>query len=126
MSQKKILIVEDENSLQNAMKEFLLAEDFKVVVADDGEMAVNLAKKEKPDLIMLDIILPKKDGFEVLAELKMDARTNTIPVILLTNLEDAGDIERAFSLGINMYLVKANYSLKDIVGKIKGALKNRG
>lgn len=123
MGNKKILIVEDENSLQNAMKEFLLAEKFKVVVADDGEMAVNLAKSEKPDLIMLDIILPKKDGFEVLAELKMDDKTDDIPVILLTNLEDAGDIERAFSLGITMYLVKANYSLRDIVNKIKGALR---
>ncbi|EKE11200.1 MAG: two component response regulator [uncultured bacterium] len=124
MKKKKILIVEDENSLQNAMREFLLAENFNVVTADDGEMAVNLAKNEKPDLIMLDIILPKKDGFEVLAEVKVDERTRNIPIILLTNLEDAGDIERAFSLGINMYLVKSNYSLSDIVNKIKGVLKN--
>jgi DNA-binding response OmpR family regulator len=124
MKKKKILIVEDENSLQNAMREFLLAENFNVVTADDGEMAVNLAKSEKPDLIILDIILPKKDGFEVLAEIKVDERTSDIPVILLTNLEDAGDIERAFSLGINMYLVKSNYSLSDIVTKIKGVFKN--
>jgi DNA-binding response OmpR family regulator len=120
---KKILVVEDENSLQNAMKEFLLAEKFDVVVADDGEMAVNLAKSKKPDLIILDIILPKKDGFEVLTELKQDSRTENIPVILLTNLEDADSVERAFSLGINMYLVKSNYSLSDIVDRIKNMLK---
>lgn len=120
---KKILVVEDENSLQNAMKEFLLAEKFDVVVADDGEMAVNLAKSKKPDLIILDIILPKKDGFEVLTELKQDPRTENIPIILLTNLEDADSVERAFSLGINMYLVKSNYSLSDIVDRIKNMLK---
>lgn len=124
MNKKKILIVEDEISLQNALKEFLLAEKFEVIVADDGEIALKLAKSKKPDLIMLDIILPKKDGFEVLTELRGDSATSHIPVILLTNLEDAGDIEKAFSLGINMYLVKANYSLSDIVDKVKIVLKN--
>ncbi len=123
MKKKKILIVEDEASLQNAMQEFLLAEGFEVVLASDGEIAVRLAKSELPDLILLDIILPKKDGFEVLMELVMDEKTEVIPKILLTNLESMEDIEKAFSLGVSTYLVKSNYKLGEIVVKIKEALK---
>lgn len=123
MGNKKILIVEDESALQNAMQEFLLAEGFAVVVASDGETAVQVAKKEVPDLILLDIVLPKKDGFEVITELQEDKKTENIPIILLTNLESADDVDRAFSLGINTYLVKANYKLEEIVEKIKENLK---
>jgi DNA-binding response OmpR family regulator len=121
---KKILIVEDESSLQNAMKEFLIAEGFEAIVADDGEMAIKLIKKEKPDLVMLDIVLPKKDGFEVLAELKSDSSLEDIPVMLLTNLEDASSVEKAFSLGVNTYLVKSNYRMSDIVAKVRMMLRN--
>ena len=120
---KKILIVEDESALQDAMREFLLAEKFAVVVASDGEMALKLAKNENPDLILLDIILPKKNGFDVLTELKADDVMKKIPVILLTNLESADDVDRAFSLGVSTYLVKANYKLEEIVEKIKEILK---
>ena len=120
---KKILIVEDESALQDAMREFLLAEKFAVVVASDGEMALKLAKNENPDLILLDIILPKKNGFDVLIELKADDVMKKIPVILLTNLESADDVDRAFSLGVSTYLVKANYKLEEIVEKIKEILK---
>jgi DNA-binding response OmpR family regulator len=120
---KKILVVEDESSLQDAMREFLLAEKFAVVVASDGEMALKLAKSEKPDLILLDIILPKKNGFDVLIELKADNVMKKIPIILLTNLESADDVDRAFSLGVSTYLVKANYKLEEIVEKIKEMLK---
>ncbi|MDZ4385163.1 MAG: response regulator [Candidatus Moranbacteria bacterium] len=123
MKKKKILIVEDENSIHNALKEFLLTENFDVISAGDGELAVKLAKSEKPDLISLDIILPKKDGFEVLTELREDGRTNKIPIILLTNLERTEDIGRAFDLGVSTYLVKSNYNLKEIADKIKETLK---
>jgi len=120
---KKILIVEDEITLQSSIKEFLLLENFDVVTASDGELAVSLTKSEKPDLILLDVILPKKDGFGVLAEIKADEETKKIPVILLTNLEGADDVDRAFNFGVNAYLVKANYKLEEIVVKIKEILK---
>jgi len=120
---KKILIVEDESSLQNAMKEFLLAEGFEAVCASDGEVAIKMAKGEIPDLILLDIVLPKKDGFEVLAELKSDTKMEKIPIILLTNLESAEDVDKAFALGVSTYLVKSNYKLEEIVEKIKETLK---
>ena len=120
---KKILIVEDEMSLQNSIKEFLLMEKFEVIAASDGEMGAKMIKSEKPDLVLLDVILPKKDGFGVLTDIKADEETKHIPVILLTNLEGADDVDKAFSFGVNAYLVKANYRLEEIVGKIKEMLK---
>ncbi|MFZ2226446.1 MAG: response regulator [Candidatus Moraniibacteriota bacterium] len=119
----KILIVEDEPTLNKALEEFLVEEKFEVFSAFDGEEGIKLAKEKSPDLILLDIILPKKDGFEVLDYLKLDKKTQKIPVVLLTNLESAEDIEKAFNKGATTYLVKANYRLEDIVKKIKETLK---
>lgn len=123
MKKKKILIVEDEASLREALKDFLQAEGFDVVTAGDGKTAVKLAKSEKPDLISLDIILPKQDGFEVLMELRANEKTSKLPVILLTNMEKTEDIGRAFDLGVSTYLVKSNYNLREITEKIKETLK---
>lgn len=120
---KKILVVEDEESLRNSIKEFLLAENFEVVTASDGEEGEKMVRSENPDLILLDLILPKKDGFGVLEGIKNDEKTKSIPVILLTNLEGADDVDKAFSYGVNAFLVKANYKLEEIVGKIKEILK---
>lgn len=120
---KKILIVEDEEALQKAMTEFLTAENFTVAAASDGERGLALAKTEDPDLILLDIILPKMDGYAVLDGLKKDPVTQNIPVILLTNLESAEDIQKAFEKGATTYLVKSDYKLEDVVKKIKETLK---
>ena len=123
MEKKKILIVEDEATLQKALAEFLAEDGFEVLCASDGEQAVLLAKSKNPDLVLLDIILPKKDGYEVLTELKSEAGTKSIPVILLTNLESPEDIDRAFEKGASTYLVKSNYKLEDIAKKVKETLK---
>ncbi len=120
--EKKILIVEDESTLNKAIADFLIAEKFEVLSALDGEVGLEMAKNELPDLILLDIILPKKDGYEVLDELKKDDKTKNIPVILLTNLESQEDIVRAFEKGATTYLVKSDYKLQDVVKKIKMAL----
>lgn len=119
---KKILIIEDEATLNKAIAEYLEAENFQVLSALDGEVGAEMAKKEVPDLILLDIILPKKDGYEVLDELKKDEKTKNIPVILLTNLESQEDIVRAFEKGATTYLVKSDYKLQDVAKKIKTAL----
>lgn len=119
----KILIIEDEATLRKTMAEYLSAEKFKAIEAADGEAGLEAAKKEIPDLILLDIILPKKNGYEVLEELKKDEKTKKIPVILLTNLESPEDIEKAFEKGASTYLVKSDYRLEDIVKKIKETLK---
>jgi len=119
---KKILFVEDESALQKTFGDVLVQEGYKVVSALDGEMGLKMAKTEKPNLILLDLILPKMHGFEVLKELKEDETTKDIPIIVLTNLESMGDVEKALELGATTYLVKASYTLEEVVTKIKKAL----
>lgn len=116
---KKILFIEDESALQRAVTHILDGRGYKTLSAMDGENGIALAKQEKPDLILLDLIIPKKDGFAVLEELKKDPSTAHIPIIVLTNLEGGADVERALALGATTYLVKTNYKLEDIVEKIK-------
>lgn len=116
---KKILFIEDEASLQKVIKETFEKNGYSVISALDGESGMGLAKSEKPDLILLDLILPKKDGFEVLSALKENSDTAGIPVIVLTNLEGGVDIEKALSLGARTYLVKSNYSLDDVFLKVR-------
>jgi len=84
---------------------------------------LKLAEKEIPDLILLDIILPKVDGYEFLERMKKNEKTKDIPIILLTNLESAEDIQKAFEKGATTYLVKSDYKLEDIAKKIKNTLK---
>ena len=120
---KTILFVEDEPTLQKVAGEILRQEGFIVKSATDGEEAMRIIKTEKPDLVLLDLILPKKDGFEVLKEMKADTQTKGIPVIILTNLEGTQDVERALELGAMNYLVKANYELDDTVKRVKDVLK---
>jgi len=119
---KKILFIEDESALQKTFEEILKQEGYEMISALDGEVGLRLAKTQKPDLILLDLILPKVNGFEVLKELKKDKETKDIPVIVLTNLEGIGDVEKALELGATTYLVKAQYSLEEVVEKIKKAL----
>ena len=121
---KKILLVEDEPSLQQTLGEILRQEGFEVVVAHDGLEGFEKIKKEKPDLVLLDLILPKLDGFEVLKKVKGDPETAQVPVIVLTNLEGTEDVERALGLGATTYLVKANYEIDEVVDKIKQILPN--
>ncbi len=119
----KILFIEDEPGLQKTVGEILRQERFEILEALDGDTGVEIAKKEKPDLVLLDLILPKKDGFEVLKELKENPETKDIKVIVLTNLESSGDVEKALELGATNYLVKANYELEEVVQKVKDLLK---
>jgi len=120
---KRILFIEDESALQKTLGETLRENGYEVVSALDGESGVKLAKTKKPNLILLDLILPKLPGFEVLKQLKKEEETKDIPVIVLTNLEEVGDVEKAMELGATSYLVKANYSLKEVVDKVKTALE---
>ncbi len=108
--------------MQRAMSDILQAEGYQMVSALDGEIGLRLAKSEKPDLILLDLILPKAHGLEVLKTLKGDTETKSIPVIVLTNLEQPEDIERALESGAVAYLVKATYDLSEIMEKIKKAI----
>lgn len=119
---KKILFIEDEAALQKAFGTILKDKGYDVISAFDGETGLKLAKEEKPSLILLDIILPKAHGFEVLKKLKEEKETQQIPVIILTNLEDMENVGKALELGAMSYLVKAQYSLEEVLEKIKKAL----
>ncbi|MCX6789519.1 MAG: response regulator [Candidatus Gribaldobacteria bacterium] len=121
---KTILLIEDEAALQKTMGDALGGAGYRVLQALDGEAGLRLALSEKPDLIMLDLIMPHKTGFEVLAELKQNSAIKNLPVIVLTNLESMNDIEKALAAGAVTYLVKANYSLQDVLNKIEQAIKN--
>jgi two-component system response regulator VicR len=118
LQKKKILIIEDDRALQNALVEILSKEGYETTSAFDGEEGVQKAQIEKPDLILLDLILPKKDGYEVLAELKKSS-SESIPVLILTNLEEIDNVQKALDLGAKTFMVKSDFSLKDIVEKIR-------
>lgn len=124
---KSILIVEDEESMRKALEEILQEEGFETQSAVDGEEGLSMICDGNHDLVVLDIILPKKDGFEVLKELKKCKKDGkkTPPVLLLTNLNEMSDIQRALDLGAKTYLVKTNYQLKDIVKKIKEVINEK-
>jgi len=120
---KKILIIEDDRSLQSALVEIIQQEGFETESAFDGEEGLAKIRSFGPDLVLLDIILPKKDGFDLLSEIKKDEALKNIPVLVLTNLEEVNNIQKALDLGANSYLVKSDFSLKDIVEKVRVILK---
>ncbi|MCX6764488.1 MAG: response regulator [Candidatus Nealsonbacteria bacterium] len=117
---KKILIVEDEEALLSALREKFTSEGFSVVTALDGEDGLTAAEKEKPDLILLDIVMPKVDGIAMAQKLK-EAGSN-VPIIFLTNLDDIKHISDALEISKSDYLVKSNWNLNDIVEKVKKRL----
>lgn len=120
---KKILIVEDDEFLRSLNAKRLEGEGFEVMVAVDGNEALTKLAETKPDLIFLDLLLPNVDGFEVLTKIKQDDSLKNIPVIVFSNLGQPEDIEKAKKLGANDFMVKANFTLDDVIGKIKEVLK---
>lgn len=121
-SMYKILIVEDEPALQSVMKDKLKKEKFEVVQAHNGFLGLEMTKQEKPDLILLDIIMPRMDGLTMLDKLKKDRDLNRIPVIILSNLSDSEAVVRARQNNVFDYLVKTDWSLEDVVKKIREKL----
>jgi len=123
MSQKKvILLVEDDEFLAELYATKLNLEGFEVHLASDGEKGLKLLKEKKPDLVLLDIIMPKMDGFEVLKMIKADKTIKDTPVILLTNLSQKDEVKKGLELGAVDYLIKAHFMPSEVVKKIKGAL----
>ena len=119
---KKILFIEDEPALQKTLASAFASEGFEMIQALDGETGLRLAQQKKPDLVLLDLVLPKMDGFEVLRQLQADKETKSIPVVVLTNLEGMGEVQKVIELGAKDYLVKTNYKLDELVEKVKMSL----
>jgi len=119
---KKILVIEDEPILSKALGDNLAQEGFEVLRALDGEEGLNLALSEHPDLILLDILLPKMDGLTLLDKIREDSWGKSVPVIILSNLSGPAYVAEAIE-NVNEYLVKVDWKIEDIIKKIKERLK---
>lgn len=117
-----ILIVEDDSFLADIYKTKLAHEGYATALARDGEAALKAVGKQTPDLILLDILMPKMDGFEVLKRLKSDVATKKIKVIMLTNLGQKEDVDRGLELGADDYLIKAHFLPSETAAKVAKVL----
>ncbi|MFC1632646.1 response regulator transcription factor [Patescibacteria group bacterium] len=115
----KILLIEDDSFLSSMYVTKLEISGFDVEAAEDGETGLEKVKSYSPDLVLLDIILPKMSGFEVLESIRKDDAYKDIPVIMLTNLSQRDDVERGLDLGAQDYLIKAHFTPSEVVTKIK-------
>ena len=118
-----ILIAEDEEFILRALEDNLRQEGYDVVSAKDGEEAIEMIKEKKPNLILLDLLMPKKDGFAVLEELKRNPELRLIPVVVLSNLGSDHDIKRALQLGATYYFVKSQHPIAEVIEKVKKVLR---
>jgi DNA-binding response OmpR family regulator len=122
--QKTILIVEDETLLANLLRQRFERDGYRVILARDGEEALRILKETKPDLILLDIILPKISGFELMEKLKSDPAFPAAPIVIVSNLGQESDIERGEMLGAIGYFVKAKLSIEELVQQVRNFLEN--
>jgi CheY-like chemotaxis protein len=116
---KRILLVEDDRFLRKAAETTLRRHGFTVCTAADGEEALQRLQAETPDLVLLDLIMPKMQGFEVLRRMKQNPATKQIPVVVLSNLGQESDVQQALQGGAIAYLIKANLSLQDLVTHVQ-------
>ncbi len=115
---KKILVIEDEEIMVNLLQRKLEQEGYEISVARNGEEGISLIKEILPDLILLDIIMPKKSGFEVLEAVEKDEKLNKIPVIIISNSGQPVELDRAKDLGVKDWLVKTNFDPHEVIDKV--------
>ncbi|MFA5070112.1 MAG: response regulator [Patescibacteria group bacterium] len=119
MEPKKILIIEDEAALLYAFKARLTVEGLNVLTASTAEEGFEIIKKEKPKLILLDLILPQMDGFSLLKKIKADRNFSQVPVIIISNLSKKENMEKSLNLGAQDYIVKSEFNLDTLIAKVK-------
>jgi len=119
----KVLIIEDDSYILDMYKIKFEASNFEVIAASDGMAGLKILEKKRPDVILLDVIMPKMDGFSVLKAIKDKSKLKKIPVILLTNLGQRENIEKGFELGAASYIIKAHFTPSEVVKKINDVLK---
>ena len=122
---KKILIIEDDSFLSEMYSTKLIEEGFEIEVASDGKQGFEKIKTINPDLFLLDIVLPKMDGFEILEKIKKDNEFKNVPVVLLTNLGQKNEVDRGMSLGADEYIIKAHFTPTAVVSKVKEILEGK-
>ena len=118
-----VLIIEDDSYISDMYKIKLESENFEVAIASDGITGIKMLEKQKSDIILLDVVMPKADGFSVLKTIKKNSELKEIPVVLLTNLSQKENVERGFKLGADGYIIKAHFTPSEVVEKIKEILK---
>ena len=116
---KKILIIEDEELLHNLLRKKLIAGGYNVSVSEDGQKGLDSMRKNIPDLILLDIVMPNKDGFEVMEEMQKDERLKNIPVIIISNSGQPVEIDKAKSSGAKDWLIKTELEPSEVIKKVK-------
>jgi two-component system alkaline phosphatase synthesis response regulator PhoP len=119
----KVLLVEDDQMILDMYKTRLVADGYEVFTTDKGSEAMSLAKSKKPNIVLLDVILPEVDGFSILKDLKADSETKSIPVLMLTNLGQESDQSKGKDIGAQGYFVKAQHIPADIISKIEELIK---
>lgn len=122
----KVLVVEDDKFLISAYRAKLTKVGFEVQMAGDGVEAIEALKTYKPDLILLDLVMPRKDGFVTLAEIKQDASLKNIPVIVASNLGQKEDLDKAMGLGAVGYIIKSDLSMEDLITRINDTIAKTG
>jgi DNA-binding response OmpR family regulator len=120
---RKVLIIEDDNFLQGLEASKLKKDGYEVITASTGEEGMGKIVEEGVELILLDLVLPKFDGFEILKKIKSDDKLKSIPVIVFSNLSEDKDIERAKQMGATDFLVKSNFTLDELVEHINKTFK---
>lgn len=124
-TKKRVLIIEDDKFLIKLYSDKLTREGFEVSMAISGEEGLNKVAVEKPDMVLLDIILPQKNGFEILSEMKLNPKTKNIPVVLLTNLGQEADIKKGLELGAVNYVVKTDFSITTLAQIVRESIARR-
>lgn len=122
---KKILIAEDDKFLASAYRFKLEKVGYEVKIAVDGVECLETLKTFIPDILILDLVMPKKDGFFTLAEIKADEKYKNIPVLIASNLEQKEDIDKGMGMGAIGYVIKSNMSLDELVTKIASVIENK-
>lgn len=123
-SKPKVLLVEDNKDLSSALEELLAANGVQVFVAKDGVTGIETARREKPAMILLDLLLPKVNGFEVCRTLKSDPGTRLIPIVIVSTLTKESDMQRARECGAN-HFIKKPYDIGEILKEVQRLLKSR-
>ncbi len=123
MKHAKILLIEDENFLIKPLKLAFKGAGIELLIAKDGEAGLAIVQKDLPDAVLLDLLLPKMNGFDVLKEIKNNPATKHIPVIILSNLAREGEVKRGLAAGAREYMVKTNFSIASLLEKVRKVLE---